>query len=466
MSTQEDSGDKKADTDFPKLLQDFLPEFPVVGDEITGKIFSVAKTEVLVDIEGFTVGVIRGRELKDVSGEYDNFKEGEEITAKVIDLENEHGQIELSLREAGEEKAWSKIQTSFERQDIIDVRIDEVNKGGLLARVYGVGGFLPVSQLSSDNYPRVEGGDKNKILKALKKFVGKIFKVKVITVDREDEKVIVSEKAAWEDSQKSKLSDYKKGSEVEGEVKAIASFGVFIGFGEGLEGLIHISELSWKRVDDPRDLVSIGDKVKAQILEITGTKVFLSIKRLTDDPWRKAAENYQVGQVIKGTVAKINNFGAFVDLEDGLQGLAHISEFADHRVTDPHRILKIGEDREFRIIDLNPNERRIGLSIKALKNWNPAGANESAESEKSGDLSADKKPSLDEDGKEKQKEDDKKADGAKTGTKEKKGEKTKESSGDSKPFKPEEEKLVKKAEKKQKEKSSDESKANEEKLAS
>lgn len=356
-------------TEFGQLLKTHLPHVPIIGEEVSGTVVFVSKNEVLVDLDGFSVGVIRGRELKDISGEYDALQVGQKITAKVLDTENERGQVELSLREFGEEKAWSDILELYEKQDVIDVKIDEVNKGGLLLKVKGVVGFLPVSQLSSEHYPRVEGGDKNRILKALKRFVGKTFKVKVITVDQDDLKVIVSEKAAWEDHQKEKLAQCSKGDIVEGEVKAIANFGVFIGFQDDLEGLIHISELSWRKVDDPHDVVSLGDKLKAQILEIDGTKVFLSLKRLSADPWASVASTYRVGQVITGTVSKINPFGAFIDIGNGLQGLAHISELADHKVEDPHKIVKVGEDREFRIIELAPEDHRIGLSIKALGEW-------------------------------------------------------------------------------------------------
>jgi len=356
-------------TEFGQLLKMHLPHVPIISEEVNGTVVFVSKNEVLIDLDGFSVGVIRGRELKDISGEYDALLVGQKITAKVLDTENERGQVELSLREFGEEKAWGDILELHEKQDVIDVKIDEVNKGGLLVKVKGVVGFLPVSQLSAEHYPRVEGGDKNRILKALKRFVGKTFKVKVITVDPEDLKVIVSEKAAWEDHQKEKLAQCNKGDIVEGEVKAIASFGVFIGFHDDLEGLIHISELSWRKVDDPHDVAVIGDKFKAQILEIDGTKVFLSLKRLSADPWASVANTYHVGQVISGTVGKINPFGAFIDIGNGLQGLAHISELAGHKVEDPHKILKVGEDREFRIIELAPEEHRIGLSIKALGAW-------------------------------------------------------------------------------------------------
>lgn len=351
-----------------KLLEEHgMNTIPKVGDVIKGNVLAVTRHEVHLDIDGITTGVIRGRELFDESGEFSNLKIGEEAQATVLELENENGEMELSFRQAGHRKAWEELERFMRQSDVVDALIVDANRGGLMIRVGRVMGFLPVSQLTTEHYPRVEGGDKNKILEVLSTFIGQLFRVKIIDVNEQEDKLIVSEKAAMEEKQKELISQFEVGSDVDGTVTGVVDFGVFVEFGPRLEGLVHISELAWQRVENPRDLYRVGDTIKAKIIAIEGTKISLSVKRLTDDPWKKAVERYNVGQVVKGTVLKINPFGAFVELDKEIHGLAHVSELGDKAIRDPNAVLKPGQAYDFKIISIDAKSHRLGLSRKALQ---------------------------------------------------------------------------------------------------
>ncbi|MBI4779200.1 S1 RNA-binding domain-containing protein [Candidatus Falkowbacteria bacterium] len=298
--------------DFQKMLDAENAKIPQAGDIITGTVLSASKAEVKLDINGIATGVVRGRELYFEAEEYANLKPGDEVEATVVEEENENGDLELSFRSAGQQKAWSALFDAYENRKILKFRVQDANKGGLLVSYGQIQGFLPVSQLAPENYPRVNGGDKGRILDKLKSFVGTDFEVKVMTLDEKDEKLIVSEKEAWQEKQKDIISKYKVGSEVLGAITALTDFGVFVSFGENLEGLIHISELAWQRIDDPSDLFKVGDKVKAEIISIEGSKIFLSAKKLLTDPWHDVETKYKVGQAVSGTILKVNPFGLFV----------------------------------------------------------------------------------------------------------------------------------------------------------
>ncbi len=338
---------------------------PKVGDTIKGKVISSAKNEVRIDIEGFRTGVVRGRELFDPSRDISEVKTGDEVEATVVELENENGEVELSFRFAGHRKAWDTLNELYRTGGPIAVKVTEASKGGLLVRINHISAFLPVSQLSPENYPRVAGGDKGKILEKLKSFVGKALDVRVIDVNEREEKVIVSEKAVWEDKQRSIISRFKVGDTVEGTVSALADFGAFVKF-DILEGLVHISEIAWQRIDHPRDLLKVGDTVRAEIIGIEGSKIFLSMKKLIDDPWKNVGDRYRIGQLVKGKIIKANPFGFFVELDPDIHGLAHISELSKKPVKDMTEIAKVGEEKEFMVVSVEPEQHRLGLSLKAI----------------------------------------------------------------------------------------------------
>ncbi|MEK7584266.1 MAG: S1 RNA-binding domain-containing protein [Patescibacteria group bacterium] len=338
--------------------------FPKTGDLIEGTVLSISRSEVLLDIEGLTTGVVRGRELDDESGIASNLKLGERATATVVDAENERGEIELSFRQAGHQKAWDNLEKLMRDEMVVEAKIVDANKGGLMVKVGNVIGFMPVSQLTTENYPRIEGGDKNKILAYLKTFINKSLKAKVIDVNEFAEKLIVSEKAAWDEKQKAVLSKYSVGDKVKGKITGVVDFGAFIEFGEGLEGLIHISELAWQRIDDPKQIVRVGDLVEAEIISIQETKVSLSMKKLKEDPWKDVRTKYHVGDLVKGKILKTNPFGAFVELDEDIHGLAHISELANKTIKNPDEVVTVGETYTFKILSIEPSDHRLGLSLK------------------------------------------------------------------------------------------------------
>ncbi|MBM5789642.1 S1 RNA-binding domain-containing protein [Candidatus Parcubacteria bacterium] len=353
-------------SEFQRLLEEggYL-NLPAVGDVITGKVIGAGRREIRLDIDGVRTGVVRGRELFAENKEYASLVPGEEVQATIIDLENENGEMELSFRFAGQKKAWEELRRLFTTGQTVETKILEANKGGLIVRLEHITGFLPVSQLSPEHYPRVIGGDKNKILEKLKSYIGGTMTVRVIDVNDQDEKLIVSEKAVWEDEQKGVISQFNVGNIIEGEVTALADFGAFVKF-ESLEGLVHISEIAWQRIDHPRDLLSVGQRVKAEIIGIEGSKIFLSMKKLIEDPWASVESRYTVGALVEGTVLKVNPFGFFVELDPEIHGLAHVSELSETPVADVTEIAKEGDRITFRIVSIEPKEHRLGLSLKAV----------------------------------------------------------------------------------------------------
>lgn len=337
-----------------------------VGDIVEGTLLSVGKNEVYVDLVGYGVGVVRGRELYDDQATLASLKVGDTIFASVVESENKDGNIELSLRQAGHERVWQTLKTKMEDREIVSTKILGANKGGLMIEINGVLGFLPVSQLNLEHYPRVEDGDKTKILSALQSYVGQSFAVQIITADPEEEKLIVSEKAVSEKKTEEHLQKLKMGDVVIGTVTGVVDFGIFVKFGE-LEGLAHISELAWQRVENPKDLFRVGQEVQAKIIAIDKGRVSLSIKQLQPDPWLEAVKQYKIGQVVEGKVTKIMPFGVFVELSPEIQGLAHLAELSHEAIKDPENILKVGEVKSFKIISIEPADHRLGLSLKALE---------------------------------------------------------------------------------------------------
>jgi len=357
--------DEASREDFQNLLDKENLKIPLTGDIVKGTVLAASKAEVKLDIGGITTGVVRGRELYFEAEEYANLKPGDEVEATIIEEENENGELELSFRSAGQQKAWTTLLDAFETRKILKVRVNDVNKGGLLVSYAQIQGFLPVSQLAPENYPRVNGGDKGKILDKLKSFVGTDFEVKVMNLDEKEEKLIVSEKEAWQEKQKDIISKYQVGSVVDGAITALTDFGVFLSFGENLEGLIHISELAWQRIEDPSDLFKVGDKVKAEIISIEGSKIFLSAKKLLTDPWHDVEKKYQIGQTVKGVILKVNPFGLFVELDSDIHGLSHISQLGLNPGQKINEIYRVGDKREFTVVSIEARNHRLGLAILA-----------------------------------------------------------------------------------------------------
>jgi ribosomal protein S1 len=351
------------DSDFGKLLEKDDIKIPQTGDIIKATVVSASKAEVKLDIAGVLMGVVRGPELYNEVPEYSELKPGDVVEAAVVDEENENGELELSFRLVGQEKAWNNLRQALKDKTTVKVKIVDANKGGLLSRYCQIDGFLPVSQLAPENYPRISGGDKSRILEKLKSFVGQEFEVTVMTLNEEENKIIFSEKDVWNKRQKPALDKYSVGMGVDGKITAITNFGVFVSFGEGIEGLIHISELAWQRIDSPSEMYKVGDEIKAEIISIDGAKVFLSAKKLLKDPWLEASAKYKAGQVVPGIILKVNPFGLFVKLDEEIHGLAHISQLnlgVKEKITE---LFKSDEVRDFEIVSVSPSEHRLGLKL-------------------------------------------------------------------------------------------------------
>lgn len=344
------------------------------GQIITGKIVKILKGEVLVDVGGRAEGVVSGRETK-LEGEKPEFKEGDEVLVYVIKGENELGQIELSIRRTGTARKWFMLTKAETNDEPVKVSVIEANTGGVIVDIGGgLRGFVPTSQLEHSRiYPL--GGYSNKkdadkeLQTKLAELIGQELEVKVIEIDREKNRVIFSEKKVTNsgelDKREATLTRVKVGDQLEGEITGIAPFGLFVN-AEGLEGLVHLSEISWDKVVNPADFHNVGDKVKVQIIGIEdgGKRVAYSIKRLLEDPWDQIVKDYKVGQRVTGEITKIVDYGAFVRIGDGLNGLVHISELSDKLVRNPEKIVELGKSYELEIISISKEERHLGLSLK------------------------------------------------------------------------------------------------------
>lgn len=357
-------------TDLEKLYEDNLASLPEVGAVVPGTVIYVGSSSALVDLGALGTGVVLGKEMRDGLGSGSKLKVGDTVLATLVTFENEDGMIELSIREASHDKSWEDIEAKLESKESVSTKVLDANKGGLLIEVNGISGFLPVSQLSSEHYPRVEDGDKNKILELLKKLVGENLSVRILDADRENEKLIVSEKAAQSEKEKGLVNLLRVGDVIEGDISGVVDFGAFVKFpvpgdehkGKQLEGLVHISELAWQLIDDPREIVKTGDHVSAKIIGIDETRISLSMKALKEDPWEKVGERYKVGDVVSGLVDKINHFGAFVYLDRDIHGLAHVSEFSDvYPGRKMEEIFEAGKSYEWKILSIEPRSHRLGL---------------------------------------------------------------------------------------------------------
>jgi len=348
---------------------------PQIGNKIKGKVLDFTKNEVYIDLEKFGVGVVRGQELWEALDVYREFKIGEDIEAEIVELENENGMMELSFKKTSKEQAWKELDEKREKEELVTVKVQEANRGGLLTSLCGIPAFLPVSQLSSEHYPRVEGGDTSRIVSMLNDFTGRKLDVKIITVDRKENKLIVSEKKVVFDQQKKNMKGLKVGNIVDGVVSGVVDFGAFVKFGD-LEGLVHISELSWQRVNNPDEIVKIGEKVKVEVIGIDDSKITLSMKKLLKDPWVEASKEYKVGQIINGEVVKVAPYGAFIQLDKNIHGLAHISELSADKVMNVEELLRVGDKKDFKILSIDPEEHRLGLSLKGAQEKTPGPAKE------------------------------------------------------------------------------------------
>jgi small subunit ribosomal protein S1 len=331
------------------------------GDVVEGTVMSVKKHEVWVDMGPNGLGVIFRREVGS-----NTLEQGASISASVVDPELDEGYALLSMKRAVKDRGWGELQRVFESQEIVEVIPYDANRGGLLVELEGIRGFLPVSQLSAEHYPRVSDSDKDEILTKLNGLVNKTLRVRILDVSRKDNKLIFSEKEAVRDDMQSRLSELKIGDVVEGVVTGVIDFGAFVNV-DGIEGLVHISEISWERVEDPRKYIKVGDTIKAKIIAIDKDRLSLSIKQMSEDPWLSEVKQFKKGDSVEGKITRITPFGAFVQLSSSVEALVHVSEMSDDESVDPEEVFKLNEKKKFKVIDVDIDNRKIALSLKDVK---------------------------------------------------------------------------------------------------
>ncbi len=332
------------------------------GDVVEGVVTSVKKHELWVDLGARGVGVVMRREI----GHGQQIEVDQNITVSVIDPEMDEGYALLSMKRAAKDRGWDELQRAFEAGEIIEIQPYDANRGGLLVELEGIRGFLPVSQLAAGHYPRVSGADKDEILQKLNALIGQTLRVRILDVSRKDNKLIFSEKEAVKGDMQVRLGSLKPGDEVEGVVTGVIDFGAFVNV-DGIEGLIHISEISWERVDDPRNYVRVGENVKAKIISIDKDRLSLSLKQTSEDPWLQDVKKFKKGDIVEGKITRITPFGAFVQISPSVEALVHVSEMGNDEGVDPEKIFQLNEKKQFKVLDIDTDHRKIALSLKDAK---------------------------------------------------------------------------------------------------
>jgi small subunit ribosomal protein S1 len=335
---------------------------PSVGDVVEGDVISIEKSAVYINLHPYGTGIIFGREFINTRDVIRKINIGDKVAAKIVEFGSKSGYIELSLKEARQALIWDEAEAAIKNKTILELPVEEANKGGLIINWQGIKGFLPASQLKTEHYPRVTDGDKDKILDELKKLVGQKISVSIITALPKEGKLIFSEKNLEKKAKAAKSVDkYKVGDVTEGEITGIVDFGIFIKVEEGLEGLVHISEIDWTLVEDPRRFYKVGEKVNVKVIEIKDGKVSLSIKALKENPWVEGEKKYKKGDVVNGVVIKFNKHGAVASIEEGISGLVHISEFGSEATMKQK--LELGKSYSFKILLFEAKNQKMGLSF-------------------------------------------------------------------------------------------------------
>jgi small subunit ribosomal protein S1 len=356
----EEGNTVKKETVMSRMLAD-TQNPPSVDDVIEGTVIGIDKGAVYIDLFPFGTGIIYGREYLNARDIIRKINIGDTVAGKVIPSTNKDGYIEISLKEARQALIWSEAEDAIRNKTAYELPIQDANKGGLIISWQGIQGFLPASQLKTEHYPRVSDGDKDKILEELKKLVGEKISVSIIAAIPKEGKLIFSEKSPENKDKESIIDRYTLGDELMGEITGIVDFGIFVKLEEGLEGLVHISEIDWALVENPRSLYKVGDKVKVKIIDIKDGKVSLSIKALKENPWREAEKKYKKDDMVKGVIIKFNKHGALASIEEGVAGLVHISEFGSEEKL--REKLELGKTYNFKITLFDPKEQKMALSF-------------------------------------------------------------------------------------------------------
>lgn len=350
----------KKETQMSRILAE-SPNPPAIGDVVEGPVIALDKSAVYVDLPPFGTGIIYGREYISARDVIKKINIGDKIAGKVVSLDNEDGYIEISLKEARQALIWNEAEEAIKNKTTYELAVQEANKGGLILAWQGIQGFLPASQLKTEHYPRVTDGDKDKILEELRKLVGQKISVSIIGASPKEGKLIFSEKNPEQKDKEKIIGKYSVGDEVLGEVTGIVDFGVFMKIEEGLEGLVHISEIDWALVENPKAMFKVGDKIRVKIIEIKDGKISLSIKALKPNPWVEAEKKYHKDDVVQGIVIKFNKHGALASIEEGIAGLVHISEFGSEEKL--REKLELGKTYTFKITLFDTKEQKMALSF-------------------------------------------------------------------------------------------------------
>jgi small subunit ribosomal protein S1 len=342
-----------------KSITDRSLNRPESDSLVEGPVIFIQKSSVFVDLSPFGTGIIYGREFINAKDIIKKISLGDIVKAKVVEAENADGYVELSLREAKQALIWSDAEKAIKAKAIMSLDIKDANKGGLILEWQGIQGFLPASQLKAEHYPRVEDSDKDKILKELKKLIGQKISVTIISTLPKEGKLIFSEKDNNPEEKKEILSKYNVGDELECTIAGIVDFGMFLKLEDGLEGLVHISELDWGLVEDPRSMFKVGDKIKAKIIEIKDGKISLSIKALKENPWKEFEGKLKKGDIVEGVIIKYNKHGALVSIKEGVAGLVHNSTFSSE--SKLREKLELGKKYNFQITLFEPKNHKMTL---------------------------------------------------------------------------------------------------------
>lgn len=354
--------EKSEDLTMEEMLQAIKKPIPKIqsGDIVKGVVISATDKEVFVNIGYMSDGIIAKEELTDDADPRDLYKPGDEIFVYILEVNDGEGNIALSKKMADSAKVWSDLEVWQKNGYMFDVKIKEAVKGGLIADLHGIRAFIPASQISMS------------YVENLNSYAGQTITVKVLEYDKDKNKIVLSGKEAEKDKNEKKKAELfgriNKGDILEGVVKRLVKFGAFVDVG-GTEGLIHLSDLSWERVNDPSEVVNVGDKVKVYVIDFdkNSGRISLGLKEISKNPWNSVREKYKTGDIVHGIVTRIASFGAFVEIEPGLEGLVHVSQITDERISNPSNILNIGDKVNVKIIDINTEEKKLSLSIKDAK---------------------------------------------------------------------------------------------------
>lgn len=329
------------------------------NDVVEGTVVNVTKAGIWLDLGVYGTGLAVGHEVVDAG--YKDAGPGDKITSSVIVPEMDEGYALLSLKKASREMVWEKLADVQKSGQVLSVKPFDANKGGLLMEHEEIKGFLPVSQLSTEHYPRVT--DKDEILNRLSALVGKSLSVVILDVDKKEGKLIFSEKEATKDVLSEAISKIDINKKVKGKVTGVVDFGIFMNI-DGIEGLVHISEIAWDRVEDPANYAKVGDNLEVMVIGKEQDKISLSLKRLSPDPWAKEVSHIKVGDSIEGEVTRITPFGAFVRVTKSVEALVHISELSEEHIANPSEVVEVGKKYKFKVISVDADNHKLALSLK------------------------------------------------------------------------------------------------------